>query len=558
MRLKRDHSRPVSGGVTLHHRRARFFLIPLLFTGLSHGAEAAGPVQIAFSDKLGATVFANPDGVGAWCGENVSLSLLLKDGSPLIGAGLADFVGRVGGMLGPKCPDVKRARVAVYRESDRKLISGPYTIAKAENWAVPVDAPKPAPKAEPPVEIAAAPVAPQPAVAPAPAPAPADVYTQPDINPYNAVLVAKVAENPALLDDNGVQRYWARLRMPGEFNPVETQEFKVGAVLAKARSDLQEQAAHAVPGKVTLLVNAQIGAYDFQRAAFPISAVGNLLSYGRPVWTAVPMNALGGSVQFTIPELPALAKLPMDQKEAEAYIARHTARWGGIDRAVAIAIAVSYTPKSETLEYGISKFTAHIDTAWVLDGNKPIYSFNAGQIADLQHELEERQAAERRQKDEQQRAARLAVLMQQRDQNVSFLSRLPADVRLANFLSGVPEVEPGVRLDNLAVARGRALTSQRPVPVRMLVQAGSGGSEHVDTRWPGHLRLTVAQQGASPLERGSWYLVEGTLTLDGPAEELKPAELTAKTIFACKQDMCADAQDPGAVMDHKLAALGRL
>lgn len=517
-------------------------------------------MQIAFSEKLGAEVFANPDGSGQWCGENVSLSLLLKDGSPLTGSGLSDFVSRVGGTLIAKCPDVKRARVAVYRGSDRTLVAGPYTISKTDNWAVPqntaqpVDAAKPAPvsKADPPAQLE--PPA-QMAAAPA-APASQATFVSPDLHPFNAMLVAKAAENPALLDDDGVLRYWAQLRLPGEYNPVANQEFKVRAVLTKARADLQDQVARSAAGKITILVNAQTGPYDFQRSAFPITGLGPLVRFDRPLWTSAPMNVLGASVQFALPELPALAALPMDPKEAETYVAHHT-RWGMVDRGIVIALSVSYSPGSETLEGGFTKVNGHIDSAWVLDGNKPIYSYGAAQIADLRHEFEARQEAERKQREEQQRAARVAALSQQRDQTVAFLSRLPADVRLANFLSAAPDAEPGLRLDNLAVARGRALTSQKPVAVRMLVQAGSSGGDHVDTRWPGHLRLTVPQGGAA-LERGSWYLVDGMLTLDGPAEDLKPAELTAKTVFACKQDLCVDAQDPGAIVDHKLAALGNL
>ena len=525
----------------------------MVFVGLGQGVEAAAPVQIAFSDKLGAEVFANPDASGQWCGENVSLSLLLRDDSPLIGSGLSDFVGRVGGMLPPKCADAKRARVAVYRTSDRKLVSGPYTIAKAENWAAPV----PAVTAQPPQGVASQPQ-PQPetkAEAPAPAPAPAAVYTPSDINPFNAVLLTKVAQNPALLNDNGVLRYWARLRMPGDYNPVENQEFKLPAVLAKAREDLQEQVARSTGGKVTFVVSARLGAYDFAHSAFPIAGLGETVNFGKPVWTVPSMDVLGNSVQFALPDLPAIDSLPMEPKEAEAYIARHT-RWGAIDRGIAIAVAVSYKPGTETVEYGIAKISAHIDTAWILDGNRPIHTYESAQLAELQHQHEARQEAERQQREEQERTLRLAAFSQQREQNATVLSRLPADVRLANFLSNVPAVESGVRLDNLAVARGRALTTQQPVAVRMLVQAESGGSDHVDTRWPGHLRVTV--KGVPALERGSWYLVEGTLTLDGPAEELKPADLTAKTVFACKQDLCADAQDPGAIMDRKIAALSHL
>jgi hypothetical protein len=39
---------------------------------------------------------------------------------------------------------------------------------------------------------------------------------------------------------------------------------------------------------------------------------------------------------------------------------------------------------------------------------------------------------------------------------------------------------------------------------------------------------------------------------------MKPAELAANSLFACQQDLCADAQDPGAIVDHKIAVIGGL
>lgn len=532
---------------------------------LAQSAKAGSPVQIAFSEKLGAEVFANPDASDQWCRETASLSLLLKDNSPLLSSGLSDFVKRVGATLAAKCPEAKRARIAVYRNSDRKLVAGPYTITAADNWVSPQNlglaeeptklAPAPAPTPTPtPAEPAAAAVQPAPPaappqvaagpIAPPPAPPPPATYVPAEFTPFDTVFLTKVAKTPALLSDDFALRYWADLRFPNEYRPVQNQEFKVRAVLDKARADLQDQAARVASGRATLLINAQLGAYDFQHSSFPIGGLGNLVNYGKTAWPV--LTSVGNAVQFDVPQLPALTTLPMDPKEAEAYLARHT-RYGAIDRSVLLAVAISYQPGSETLEYGTTtKIKAQIETAWVLDNKQPIYTFGAAQMADLQRDLEAKQ-----------REAKRAILAQQRDQNVAYLSRLPADVRLANFLSDSPNVEASSRLDNLASARGRALASQRPVIVRMLVQAGSSGNDHVDTRWPGHLRLTVAQGGPA-LERGNWYLVEGALSLEGPAEDLKPAELSVKTVFACKQDLCADAQDPGVIVDHKLAVAGGL
>ena len=86
------------------------------------------------------------------------------------------------------------------------------------------------------------------------------------------------------------------------------------------------------------------------------------------------------------------------------------------------------------------------------------------------------------------------------------------------------------------------------------MQAGASGGREVATAWPGLLTVTVPP-GQPRLKNGGWYLVEGRLDVP-PGNDLPAARLQAHAVFACTRPQCADATDPAAVVDRKLAAIG--
>jgi len=130
--------------------------------------QAAEPVRLAFSDKLGVSVFAYPDGSGEWCRAKLGVSILVKDDSPLLSQGIDGMLPKFGVTFAEKCPVAAGATIAVYKASDRSQIGKSFTVAKSDNWGRSVPG-QPAP-----LPIAAAPVPP-----PVPVPAQAEVPPQP-------------------------------------------------------------------------------------------------------------------------------------------------------------------------------------------------------------------------------------------------------------------------------------------------------------------------------------------------------------------------------------------
>ena len=102
-------------------------------------AEAADPVRLAYSEKLGMTLFAYPDGSGDWCRARLAVSILLKQGSPLLSQGIDGELPKFGALFAEKCPAAASASVALYKASDQSLIGKSFSIAKADNWSRPHD-----------------------------------------------------------------------------------------------------------------------------------------------------------------------------------------------------------------------------------------------------------------------------------------------------------------------------------------------------------------------------------------------------------------------------------
>jgi hypothetical protein len=104
--------------------------------------EAAEPVRLAVSEKMGLTVFANVDNSGQWCRPKLGVSLLLKDDSPLLAQGFDALMPQLGGTFVEKCPQAVAANVAAYKDSDRSLVGASFTAEKANNWARPSSSPQ--------------------------------------------------------------------------------------------------------------------------------------------------------------------------------------------------------------------------------------------------------------------------------------------------------------------------------------------------------------------------------------------------------------------------------
>jgi hypothetical protein len=441
--------------------------------------------------------------------------------------------------------------VAAKPEAEAKVATAPaQTPAAAPSPTPPAVTPTPAssPVVPPPSPVPVA--APQP-----PAPAPDPIQPLPRDTGYAAAFLHYVHDNPNLAQEDAYIRAWAAYRYPREYQQLSNQEFKVRPLLDNARHDLADTLAEMDPQRITLWSQTGIGQYDFAKSRFPVNALGPNIGMNRNWWNVD--DKVPASFELAVSDIDVLTSLPMDAATAQSFIEKRT-RWGSIDRTIWVVVTVKVDAngfhKNDQGWSGNLVAATSLENATFYADQKltqPLYHVSEAEVAKL-HEVRaaEKAAAAKAEADRQAEIARQQMLAQ-RTANIQRLSGATPSVKLANFISTGP-VNFYQRLSNLRSARGAALILAKPIDVLMLVQTDSSGNDKVDTKWPSELQVTVG--GDQPgFKSGEWYLVDGMLTVpDG--DDVPPAQLIARTVYACQQPKCTEAMDAAAIVDRKLAA----
>lgn len=509
------------------------------------------------------------EGGAAWCKPTVRLRMVLDSDSPDVRnpASQVEIMNRLKTPITTDCKTATAAELTVFEQGKP---TGTYKATADKDWVfatAPASAPVAAPKAEPPLATTAAPVPPPaPAAPPAPvapqvtaaAPQPAPASAPPaapplprDVN-YASAAIRLVKDNPSLAQDDGLLRCWAAYRFEKEYAQFRNQEFKLQPVLQKARADLAETVAQSDGQRVVAVLNASFENYNFDTQQFPIHLKMDNVSFSRQCYTQ--SEAVPNSLTIKVPDLDSITGLPMESKAAQAFADKRT-RYGSIDRRIAIALTIK-------LESGFAKggwfsmvASGTLESATIYadaDATQPLYWLTPEELDKMRAARAAEKAALAKAEEERKAEQRRQQMLAQREQNIRALSSASTSVKLANWVSE-GQIDYYTKLNNLRAARAAALVGGKPVTVSMLIQADGSGRNKVDTKWPGKLEVTVAE-GQPDLNSSGWYLVRGLLSVP-EGDPLPPAQLTAQTVYACAQPKCADATDPTAIVDRKLAAL---
>jgi hypothetical protein len=515
----------------------------------STGASAD---RLAFSQKLGAEVSALPDSSGGWCASSVSLRVTLNNDSvllsPLVKTNRAAFAVRLGSVITQQCSVAETATVQFVKGSDQSQVDSQAIARNSSGWAsvaqtspamsTPPAASSPPP---PPVVTLSTPVAPPPEVRPASLEVGED---------YEGMLVKMLRDNPDLAKSDPALRWWAELRFPSEYFPVQNQEFALQPLLAKANADLTRTIAISDPDRITIHIRTQFQAYDFAAQRFPVSINGNQFNLS-PRYCCAP-EGLPRTFTVTVAGLDSISGFPMSEADARAFEQRRTVS-NSVNRSIWVAVTVKLPPgpvardawSNYSASGAIAAATFYGDSNYA----QLVYSVSEAEIG--------RAIAAKAAADAAAAAADRAKLAEaqrqqiaaQRDLYIQQLQSSSASTKLANFvLPGPPDLS--VHLDSLRAARAAALIAGRAVDVTMLIQAYSSGTDGIPTKWPGHLSITTPN-GQSLVSSG-WYIVRGALSVP-PGDNLPDADLVATSIYACQKDLCAEATDATAIIDHKLA-----
>ena len=394
---------------------------------------------------------------------------------------------------------------------------------------------------------------------PAP-PAPAEL---PLLLDYPSAVVALLKQSPGLMGEPSVAAYWASLRHSRDFDRVRNQEFALQPLLAQARAELAQAVAAAPAGIVQVLVPAQFGEYDFDRSRFPVALGFDQVTLQFPC--CGDPGPLPRTVQLHVAGLDAIDGLPMALAAAQALVATRTS-WGNVDRRMVLLLTIRLDPPGIAGPAG-GQATASgtVRTLDMLSGERDprlLYGLTEAGLDRLRAQKADRDAAVAQRAREREAAAQQAAMRQQaqderaqllaqRQNTLARLAAAPLSVRLASFILPGDDIS-NMPLDDLRDAREQALLSGRPVAVDMLVRVASRDGDRISTDWPGHLTVLLPPNSL-PGHGAGWYLVSGTLRVP-PGDDLPPALLRARFVHACARPRCADAAEPEAIVDRKLAA----
>jgi len=543
-------------------------------------STSTNPYRLAFSQKLGAEVFAVPNSGGSWCASAVNLKVSLSNGSPLLSsmvkADRAAFAAKLGTVLARECPAATAATVRFVTGPAQSQVDSQAMARGPSGWAsVAMASPAAAPSAQPaPPSPPAAAAASSVAIAPQPEAKPNTLQIG---RGYMGLLVKVLRDDPNLANSDAAIRRWAQLRFPREYEPVQNQEFALQPLLAKAKADLKQTIADSDPDRIEVRIPTQFQTYDFSAHRFPVAITGQPINLATP---CCPPEGLPNSFEVTVSGLDAINGFPMDEDAAKSFEQRRT-HFNSVDRSIWLVAIVKLAPGP----YARHAYVGFINSATLVDATfvggtiygdqnctQQVYALDEAEIArqaaakaaaalaaedaenakraEAQRQQMAAQAEAQREQQAREAEAQHQQMAAQRDSFIQQLQSSSDSVKLANFILPGP-IDTAAHLDSLRAARTTALIAGHAVDVTMLVQTYSSGSEGVTTKWPGHLAINVPN--GKPLKSSSWYIVRGSLTVPA-GDDLPDANLAATAIYACQKDQCADATDAAAIVDHKLAA----
>lgn len=478
-----------------------------------------------------------------WCSPNVVLQMDLDSTSPLMQnkAAWPALMHKVGQVVVKMCPQAETTQITVQKtENGQFSVLGVYMGEALMQWqftkvTVPTAAAAPA----------ATPV-PVPAATPAPAPVPTaapETFVLPAYTDYKAVFLAYVANNPSLKTDPNVVQWWTAQTFPDAYRQVQSQEFKLQPLLQEGQQNLA-QALQQSNGTIVLVLQINLDSYDFSKDWYPLSLASGINISG-PYNMGVVAPEGPFQIQFDAQDLPGI---PISKAAAAAYEAQHTDQFGNRDSSALIALklklnqgafANSQTSASATIESAALYVPAGRNENIDPQKEQPLVVITESEID-----------AFRAQTKAQAAAAAHAAQIAQRSADIQTVSGYSPDQKLYSWLNTDPL--SGVGLNDIYDARANSLFNQQAVNVTMLVKT-DGSGRTVKTSWPGNLSL-VAQGTLPSFSGSSWYLVSGSLLASAKTGDLS-STLTVGNAYKCKQDQCAEALNPTALIDHRDSSL---
>lgn len=512
------------------------FLLAIACMALSTPALAADPHRLAFSDRLGVEVFALPGKSGDWCGSELTLSLALKAGSPLIEKGIERFVPKLGPVFNQECPSASKANVQAYAAATRAPIGSIYTALKSHNWSLEkasaVQAAAPTLTPPPPSQIPKLTAKPS-----------KPLSTQAEIiSKWGLLLAYSEVDDQILNNEKTVYAYAAEHDCKTLAKNIQN-EFKLQEYLGQTRSKLVTQASTRKP-YMRMKLDVEFGQYNEQYGAFDFEPLSDSTYYGAPSEYCYGAGRHTAPLdRFTVAWKTGktIFRLPMPKAKAEALINQiNRERYGRRKVRLELITKPYFAPATSEgvvrVEFDILEATVYASAK----NAKRLHVYSDAELVMAGKALEvariEAAEAKRKAEAEGKRQAALKRDRQRADRDFKRLQYAPLSNKIA-YLNGVE------KLDTVNLVIGQSLVAKSPYPATFLVQAGKDGRTNIGVAWPSRLTLHLTD-GIPDMEQGKWYVVSGIMTARQQADNAPPTgSIDVAIATACEQDMCTEAND---------------
>jgi len=381
---------------------------------------------------------------------------------------------------------------------------------------------------------------------------------------YEGMLVHYLRLNPQAVNDKQVQVWWAYSNYQQEYNRVSSQDFKLAALLDRAKEDMTKAVAQNIPDAIDVTLATTFKQYDFQKQCFPVAMSGSVIGVANPIAMYHPIPGVPSRFVLQIDGLDVANCLPLDKDHAQTFFQKYADLGQSNSRPLWVRVRAKFdSAAADQMKNKLATdqpIPAKLESVTFLmppgiGRSKPevVATISDTQVAEILAERAKQRDEAAKAEADRQAQLRLEQAKASHDRDIATLKSAPLQVRLANALATGP-LNMGLTLANLRAARFQTLMSGKPVQVAMLVQTDAGGTDNVSLKWPG--LMTVSAPDGKEFAPSSWYLVSGTLvTPEG--DGLTPSRLAAETILSCTQANCEDRGDATTIIDTKLSnALG--
>lgn len=384
---------------------------------------------------------------------------------------------------------------------------------------------------------------------------------------------------PDIRASSGLVHIYAYQKNCDAYTKASKNEFDLAEIMAKYKADSEKYATEK-PRRTFFDLEMQLGEYDHERKGFPIQWQEDVSWRLNPSNAPLDQRCYGfRSVKFDSTQIPnefyvkfmkdsEPAFMPMEPAQARALLEKQKNQ-RNIEVGMIVEITGFETDTSGYSRRGVftiqpvwAGFRSPNSETWLATLDESALTLGRGNLEAERQQLALKREEEAIAKQAQEVIQRLAYEQKQMESRREYFIKSYQE----NIKSKIDGASPAQRTALLTMADFNGFTqigdallynmrTQEAPTTTFLVQSRSSGRKDIEARWPGRLRMNVAE----PMEgfKGdAWYIVQGKVSAASPRENVIDANIDVTNLYACKEKGCTDFENSASV-DERIQALAK-